>query len=257
MQNKQKSFTLIELLVVIAIIAILAAMLLPALSKVKDTSKSSYCHNQLKQIGLAHNQYHAEWGYYPISRNGKDSINSSYPLYWPNAIAGYLGHKDEIRGSNTLVPKFLICPSAAIQKSYVLGDGCSYGYNLPCFGENVVNLGKEKNVFLKKLRYPAKTIQNGDTWASYDSFANRSKGKVEYSGEPWKQVAYRHSKKSNLLFADGHVESGNWQLLHAQGVYDFGPFPWQAQHKVFSDPEKYSKLYVKTVPYTYEYSPYR
>ena len=68
MKTPNKNFTLIELLVVIAIIAILAAMLMPALQQARERGKTTTCVNQLKQIGQAMFSYQGEYDdFYPWS----------------------------------------------------------------------------------------------------------------------------------------------------------------------------------------------
>ncbi len=125
-RTRQRGFTLIELLVVIAIIAILIALLLPAVQQAREAARRSTCKNQLKQIGLALQNYHDTHKMFPMGINNSsrswgvsfwvgllpflDQANVYKQLNLNAARAGYTGNcnRAAVRDKEF---QFLRCPS--------------------------------------------------------------------------------------------------------------------------------------------------
>ena len=213
------AFTLIELLVVIAIIAILAAMLLPALARAKAAAQKADCVSNLRQLGLATQLYWGDNGgnSFPYLRPGATNNGKTYWFGWIHDSSAQTpeGQRPFALSQGALYPyvdggNVRLCPSPAWNSPQFRFKGTnvifSYGCNVFVFGGP--GGGGAKNE--KTLSHPATTAIYADA-AQVDPFSppgNPTFQEWYYvdTGATQPNGHFRHAQKANVTFADGHVD---------------------------------------------------
>jgi len=190
-------FTLLELLVVIAIIGLLAALLLPALSRAKESSRSAQCRSQLHQIGLAVDLYaDANNDEFPRSQH---SAFAHGQLPWGRALAPELGHQDS--NWTNLLAGLYRCPSDRRALGWSYGQNVYFELNpdsddytgSPQTWRRVTSVPKPSATILD-----AENAGGGDHIMAHFWTSCQDASDVE---------PRRHRTRSNYAFVDGHAQA--------------------------------------------------
>lgn len=219
--NRSEGFTLIELLVVIAIIAILAAMLLPALGRAKAKGQSTACLSNLRQIGIAMRMYAEDDPHGWLPGTAHITVSNS----WIFSLGTYVGNVEKIR----------ICAADKNRQqrlanhgtSYILNDYTSGEVPLDPFGNPVADPTASPK--LDAIRRPTETFlvfeiadrQTGTgttqdhtharNWVNgWDAVLSDIQPDRHCGGKPASDHA---SGPANYLFADSHVAAVKAALL--------------------------------------------
>lgn len=209
--NKSRSrdgFTLIELLVVIAIIAILAALLLPALSRAKEAGRSAACKSKLRQIGIGLQLYVDEEEGFPT-----DNSNADIPAgWWENLLLPYIGGYSNVYSC----PSLGRIPATVFQNIHHPLRNLSYGYNMPGAAIGGVSFGLIE--FSNIPVAPSAVVAPSEMLAiaDYVPIAAEDGDIANNAYEADDLIGDRHTRGANGLFCDGHVEydkQANWMKV--------------------------------------------
>lgn len=242
-------FSLIELMVVIAIIAILTALLLPALSKAMGRARLTQCANNVRQLGIGLQQFVSEHNHYPLSVDAEFDTSGHATNFntWSEAVEQQLASSRFFADHGVW-----LCPG--VRSKGILGQGyMSYGYNAYGIGVSTNSLGLGGHYgfthVLRPGQFPvvkppvraSEVITPSEMMAIGDGF--HGIGTELFSGQDlfWRHNAYtgfrdgtpakaRHLAMANVEFCDGHVESIALKSLF-EDARDNALMRWNRDHQ--------------------------